>query len=106
MACHDKINPIGNVLEAYDLSGKFRNRQRNIYRGETYNVEIPNTPQPVQIEIGDLVTVSNNPVEFASQLVASRKPNACFAKKLFKFSNARSAENNIDQHSRYQLAIN
>ncbi|GEM_PF-6281938 len=97
MGCHSLINPLGNIHESYDTSGRFRNEERVIHRSNIESIAIPNQNLVPQIESGDLTTSVSNPVALAQEFNRSGKAHACFAQKIFEYTNYRSLNNNLDQ---------
>ena len=80
--CHSQIDPIGNGLENFDGEGRYRTTDNGLpvdASGEVANTQDAN---------GKFTGV----VELANLLAQSQQAQACFARQLFRFGSAQSAD--------------
>jgi hypothetical protein len=79
-ACHSLMDPLGFGFEAFDLIGRYRDKEADQPiddRGEIVNTDVD----------GPFA----GPVELATKLVASAEFRRCFVKQLWRFAEARTA---------------
>ena len=86
-SCHKtQINPLGFITENFDPLGRTRSVERIVDSAGKLLAQVPiDTTSTPNLGTGDPVTVSNA-TDFANALIASRKPQACFARKYFRFT--------------------
>jgi hypothetical protein len=94
-SCHSLMNPIGFSLGAFDGLGRVRTVETVFGEDGSVLAEIP-VDTVATAQIGEEPVTLDDAVELSEEIVASGKPQACFARHYFRYAFARSEDLDVD----------
>jgi hypothetical protein len=89
------MNPIGFSLGAFDGLGRVRTVETVFGEDGSVLAEIP-VDTVATAQIGEEPVTLDDAVELSEEIVASGKPQACFARHYFRYAFARSEDLDVD----------
>jgi hypothetical protein len=95
--CHQAlINPLGFVSENFDPLGRLRQMETVFSETGTNLGQVAVNTSAVPQVVGGDKTMAANAIELQQQMLASQKPQECFARKYFRFTFSRLEDNATD----------